>query len=142
MSGVAGAPSTSDALRRVTGDKSNDDKGQSSIVEAALYGLCPRCGARSLFNAPLQVANTCRACALDFAPLERGARLAGVLTLLIAVALIGLALWLDSVIRLPSLVLALIWIPLTLGAVLGGVRLMKTVLLYARYETLRERGEI
>ncbi|WP_432201912.1 DUF983 domain-containing protein [Erythrobacter sp. W53] len=103
--------------------------------------MCPRCGARTLFNAPLQVSSKCRACALDFAPLERGARLAGVLTLLIALVLIGLALWLDSLIRLPLWLLALFWVPVTLGAVLGGVRLMKTVLLYARYEQLEESGK-
>lgn len=125
----------------MTDDSSHTQKGQPSLAEAALFGCCPQCGARTLFDAPLEVAAHCKACGLDFSKLERGARLAGVLTLLIAAILIGLAWWVDEAMRPPLWVHAIIWIPLTIGAVLGGVRFLKTVLLYARFDQLCQKGE-
>ena len=56
----------------------DQDKGQpdqeQSVVRAALLGSCPRCGGRTLFEAPARVALSCSACALDFGALERGGR--------------------------------------------------------------------
>lgn len=108
-------------------------KGQPSLLEAALFGCCPRCGARSLFIGPVKFAGKCRTCALDFAKFNVGDGPAAFLTLIIGAALVGLALWLDAAIRPPFWVHALIWIPLTIFAVLGGLRVAKALLLTSEY---------
>ncbi len=110
-----------------------ETKGQPSYAEAALFGCCPRCGARTLFTGPVKFAERCRACALDFAKFNVGDGPAAFLTLIIGAALVGLALWLDASVRPPLWVHALIWIPLTVIAVLGGLRIAKALLLISEY---------
>lgn len=107
-------------------------KGQSGLFRAALFGLCPRCGARSLWEAPAAFAPTCRACGLAFEDYEpRGRGLYFVLLPLIAL-LIGGALRLDDWLRPPLwLILGAIVIVVP-AVVIGAIRLMKTVLLAAR----------
>ncbi|MDJ0977062.1 MAG: DUF983 domain-containing protein [Erythrobacter sp.] len=114
-------------------------KGQPGLIQAALFGMCPRCGARTLFEAPAQVAGTCRACAQPLAELERGGRLAGLLTLLIAALLITAAIALDEYARPPIWVHVILWAPLTVGAVLGALRLFKTASVYRRYEAAQAK---
>ena len=116
-------------------------KGQSGIVRAALLGSCPRCGERTLFEAPARVALSCSACALDFGPLERGGRFAGVLTALVAVVLIGLAYTVEAALSPPLWLQTAFWAPVTVGGVILTLRLFKTTLLYARYERSQEKGE-
>lgn len=116
-------------------------KGQSGIVRAALLGLCPRCGERTLFEAPARVALTCSHCELDLGSLERGGRFAGLLTALVAVILIMLAYAVEAAYRPPLWLQAAFWAPVTVALVIGTLRLFKTTLLYARYERLREKGE-
>ena len=41
-------------------------KGQPGIAEAALFGLCPDCGSRTLFDGPIKFADRCRVCGLDY----------------------------------------------------------------------------
>lgn len=104
------------------------------MVSAALHGLCPRCGAASLFAAPAAVAETCRSCGLAFRPLERGSRWAGVFTLLLALVLTILALTVDWLLAPPLWLQLAFWAPVTVGGVIFALRLFKTVLLYAAYE--------
>ncbi|NVE94520.1 DUF983 domain-containing protein [Altererythrobacter sp. JGD-16] len=96
--------------------------------------MCPRCGVRTVFDAPAQVADKCTSCGLDFSELEGGGRFVGLLTMIIALGLIGIAWWIDSAFR-PSLVLQMIvWLPVTVAVVIGSLRLFKIVFLYACYE--------
>ncbi|XUU59567.1 DUF983 domain-containing protein [Erythrobacter sp. HA6-11] len=84
--------------------------------------------------APAQVAQRCSSCELDFTQLEGGGRFVGLLTMIVALLLIGIAWWIDSAFR-PSLVLQMIvWLPVTVAVVIGSLRLFKIVNLYARYE--------
>ena len=64
------------------------------------------------------------------AGLERGGRLAGLLTIVIAGLLITAALALEEFVRPPIFVHVLIWVPLTFGCVLGTLRLFKTASVY------------
>ncbi|AOL24080.1 Uncharacterized conserved protein, DUF983 family [Erythrobacter litoralis] len=114
-------------------------KGQPGLGRAALFGLCPRCGARTLFEAPARIALSCDACGLDLGALERGGRLAGVLTMVLAVFLIGAALGVDAVLRPPLWLSALVWAPLTVGAVVFALRFYRTTLLYRQYEAARAK---
>ncbi len=117
-----------------SGESPDDTKGQSGVIRAALLGLCPKCGAASLFEAPARVALTCSSCALDLGSLERGGRLAGVLTALLAIVLIGIAVGIETAFRPPLWLQAAFWAPVTVFVVIGALRLFKTVLLYANFE--------
>ncbi|RYE76913.1 MAG: DUF983 domain-containing protein, partial [Oxalobacteraceae bacterium] len=50
-------------------------------VEAALGGLCPRCGAKSLYAGLLRFASKCQACGLDIDAFNVGDGPAAFLTL-------------------------------------------------------------
>ena len=123
------------------GESPDDTKGQSGIFRAALLGLCPRCGAKTLFEAPARVALTCPNCDLDLGALERGARFAGLLTALLAVILIIIAYAVEAALAPPLWLQAAFWAPVTVGVVVFTLRLFKTTLLYARYERRLEKGE-
>ena len=107
-------------------------------MRASRQGLCPRCHAPTLFDAPASVAFECGKCGLDFTQYERGGRLAGVLTLLVAAVLIALALTVDVMFDPPIALLGLVFAPVTILAVIGTLRFYKTLLLYARYD--KEHG--
>ena len=51
------------------------------LAEAALFGLCPRCGARTLFAGWTRFADNCRACGLDLTRFNVGDGPAAFLTL-------------------------------------------------------------
>ena len=44
-------------------------KGQPGLVQAALFGLCPNCGAKTLFAGPARFADRCGNCGLDYSTL-------------------------------------------------------------------------
>lgn len=120
------------------GESPQDTKGQSGLVRAALLGLCPHCGERTLFEAPARIALTCSHCELDLGALERGGRFAGVLTALIAILLILAAYAVEATFRPPLLLQAAFWAPVTIAVVIGALRLFKTTLLYASYERSKD----
>lgn len=125
------------------GSDQSDNQGQPGIVSAALSGLCPQCGAPTLFDASARIAMKCRACGLPLAELERGGRLAGLLTIVIAAVLIAIALTVEATWQPPLWLQALVWTPVTVLSVIATLRLYKTALLYRQYEIAceREAGE-
>lgn len=114
------------------------NKGQPGLVSAALSGLCPRCGARTLFEGPAQLVDECSACGLNILSLERGGRFVGVVTMLLALALIMAALGVDEWLRPPLWASLVFWGPVTVGSVIGALRIYKTMWVYHQYE---ERSE-
>lgn len=114
-----------------------ENKGQPGLVSAALSGLCPRCGARTLFAEPAGLADECAHCGLDFANLQRGGRFVGLLTALLALVLILAALGVDEWLRPPLWASFLFWAPVTVGSVVFALRFYKTMWVYHQYE---ERG--
>lgn len=118
-----------------------NSEGQPGLVPAALFGLCPRCGARTLFDGVAQFAPRCRACTLDFSQFNVGDGPAAFLTLIIGALIVGLALWLELTWHPPFWVHAVLWVPLTAGAVIWGLRAGKAALLAAEYQRqAREAG--
>ena len=118
-----------------------NEKGQPGIPQAALFGLCPKCGSRTLFDGAAKFADRCRVCGLDLTRFNVGDGPAAFLTLIIGAIIVALALWLDATVRPPFWVHALIWIPVTAGAVLWGLRVSKAWLLQAEYRNnAREAG--
>lgn len=118
----------------VPDESPTEKKGQPGLVSAALSGLCPRCGAKTLFAAPAGLADECSACGLDILALERGGRFVGVVTMLLALVLIMAALGVDEWLRPPLWASLLFWGPVTVGAVIFGLRLYKTMWVYHQYE--------
>ena len=112
----------------------SEQKGQPGLVSAALSGLCPRCGAKTLFAAPAGLADECAKCGLDFQTLERGGRFVGILTMLLALVLILAALGVDEWLRPPLWVSFLFWGPVTVASVIGALRFYKTMWVYHQYE--------
>ena len=119
-------------------DKSNSE-GQPGTARAALFGLCPRCGAPGLFDGLVRFSARCRACGLDFAGFNVGDGPAAFLTLIIGALVTGLALWLEVTVHPPFWLHVLLWVPITAGAVVWGLRAGKAALLGAEYR--RGAGE-
>ena len=98
-------------------------------IDCGLQGLCPRCGARSLFAGWIKFADRCRACGLDFAAYNVGDGPAAFLTLILgALVTIG-AVWLELAAAPPFWVHLLIWPPVTLAGVILSLRVAKGWLL-------------
>lgn len=113
--------------------------GQPGLVPAALFGLCPQCGARTLFEGVAQFAPRCRSCGLDFGQFNVGDGPAAFLTLIIGALVTGLALTLELTVEPPFWVHILLWVPLTGAAVIWGLRAGKAALLAAEFK--RKAGE-
>ncbi len=116
-----------------------ETQGQPGIVPAALFGLCPRCGARTLFDGVAQFAPRCRACTLDLSRFNVGDGPAAFVTMIVGALIVGLALWLEVSWHPPFWVHVVLWVPLTVGAVIWGLRAGKAALLAAEYQ--RKAGE-
>ena len=78
-------------------DGPEEAKGQSgpghSRAEAAVFGRCPCCGARSLFAGWIRFAPRCRACGLDFSTFNVGDGPAAFLTMIIGAVVMVLMVW-------------------------------------------------
>ncbi|MCK9542391.1 MAG: DUF983 domain-containing protein [Novosphingobium sp.] len=120
-------------------NKGPNSEGRPGVVPAALFGLCPRCGARTLFDGLAAFAPRCRACSLDFTGFNVGDGPAAFLTLIIGALIVGLAMWLELAVHPPFWVHILLWVPLTAAAVIWGLRAGKGALLAAEYQ--RKAGE-
>lgn len=120
---------------------SSDNEGQPGIVPAALFGLCPRCGARSQFDGLVRFAPKCFACHLDYSRFNVGDGPAAFLTMVVGALVVGLALWLQLALEPPFWVHVVLWVPFTTIAVVWGLRVSKAALLAAEYRRgAREAG--
>tara|TARA_B100001179_G_C18594236_1_gene406328 strand:- start:403 stop:801 length:399 start_codon:yes stop_codon:yes gene_type:complete len=118
---------------RQASGSSDNTKGQPAFREAALFGLCPRCGARTLFAGWVSFADRCSNCALDYTRFNVGDGPAAFLTLIIGAIIVGLAAWLAVAVAPPWWVHLLLWLPLGIGLTLGGLRIAKAALLWSEY---------
>jgi len=116
-----------------------DTKGQPGLVPAALFGLCPQCGGRTLFDGAIQFAPRCRACGLDYGKFNVGDGPAAFLTLIVGALIVALAIWVEVTFEPPFWVHAVLWTPLTVAAVTWGLRMGKSALLYMEFS--RDAGE-
>ncbi|MEI6641899.1 MAG: DUF983 domain-containing protein [Novosphingobium sp.] len=116
-----------------------NQKGQGGLIRAALFGLCPRCAARTLWDAPAAFAPACRGCGLAFADYEPRGRGLYFVLLPLTFLLIAGALKLDDLLRPPLWLLLAIILVVVPGVIIGALRLMKAALLMAR---LRASGVV
>jgi uncharacterized protein (DUF983 family) len=109
-------------------------KGQPGMAAAALFGLCPQCGAKGLFAGPARFAPCCRSCGLDFTSFNVGDGPAAFLIMVIGAVVVGLALWVEFAFAPPLWLHAVLWAPLITLATLGGLRITKAALLITEFQ--------
>lgn len=117
------------------------DTARAGLV-SYLQGLCPRCGAKTLFAGPVSFAAVCTVCDLDFAAFNVGDGPAAFLTLGVGTLVVIGAVALELAAEPPFLVHLLIWPIVTLALVLGGLRLAKAWLLSAEYRNAAREGRL
>ncbi|MGK2910088.1 MAG: DUF983 domain-containing protein [Sphingobium sp.] len=114
---------------------------QPLIIQAA-KGLCPQCGARTLFAAPIRFAPRCSACGLDFDQFNVGDGPAAFLTMIVGAIVVILALVLEFKVHPPLWVHMILWTPLIVAAVMGALRVVKGALLILEYRNKAREGRI
>ena len=139
MSGAAGARRSP---RTKLPDDSQTAKGQPPIWRAALFATCPECGAPGLFDGAIQFRDRCPSCGLDYGRYNVGDGPAAFLTLIIGALLIALALGLDSALHPPLWVHVILWVPLTIVAVIYGLRVGKAALLASEHQRQAAEGKL
>jgi len=112
-----------------------------SLAAATFEGLCPRCGARTLFAGLTGFAPNCRSCGLDFASFNVGDGPAAFLILIVgAIVAVG-AILLDQVMSPPWWV-HLVWLPVGMALTIYGLRIGKAALVYQEYRHRAREGKI
>jgi uncharacterized protein (DUF983 family) len=112
-----------------------------SLAAATFNGLCPRCGARTLFAGLARFAPTCRSCGLDFAAFNVGDGPAAFLILIVgAIVAVG-AILLDQITGPPWWV-HIIWLPIGLGLTIYGLRIGKAALIFQEYKHRAQEGRL
>ena len=114
-------------------DAPEPPKGQPGLTEAALFGFCPQCGARTLFSGWTRFAERCRACGLDLTGFNVGDGPAAFLTMIVGALVVLLALTLQLSAEPPWWVHVVLWVPLTVAGVVLGLRVAKAALLQSEY---------
>lgn len=114
-------------------DDSSASKGQPGLSQAALFGLCPQCGGKTLFDGAARFAPRCRACGLDYAQFNVGDGPAAFLTMVIGALVVVLAMWVEFSFDPPWWVHAVLWIPFVVLSTLWGLRISKAALLITEY---------
>ena len=117
-------------------------KGQPDVLPAALFGLCPHCGQKTLFANLTKFSDKCRSCGLDFSQYNVGDGPAAFLTLIVGAIVLGLALAVEANFHPPIWVHILLWVPLTVGAVVGSLRISKALLLILEHRNQAREGSI
>jgi uncharacterized protein (DUF983 family) len=110
-------------------------------MRAALFGLCPQCGAKTLFAGPARFAEQCGNCKLDYGSFNVGDGPAALLTLGIGAIIIILAIMVDVAVRPPFWVHVIIWVPVTAAMTVCMLRVAKGALLASEHRNrAREAG--
>lgn len=111
-------------------------------ARVAFGGLCPRCGAKTLFRSYLNFADRCPACALDLSAFNVGDGPAAFLTLGIGAIVTILALSVELSFAPPPWVHVLLWVPLTALGVVVSLRIGKAALLALEYRNAAREGRL
>ena len=116
---------------------------EPTILQAGLRGLCPRCGAATLFGRHwIKFEPRCAACGLDFTAFNVGDGPAAFLTLILGTIIMAAAIVLELTVHPPLWLHLLIWLPVTFAGVIWSLRLAKAALLCAEYRNRAEEGRL
>jgi uncharacterized protein (DUF983 family) len=112
-----------------------------SLAAAVLRGLCPNCGAGTLFAGLARFAPRCAACGLDFDSYNVGDGPAAFLILIVGAIMAVGAILFDQVVGPPWWAHA-IWLPVGAGLTVYGLRLGKAALLYQEHKHRAREGRL
>lgn len=110
--------------------------------EAALRGLCPRCGSPGLFASFLRFADQCPRCGLDYRTFNVGDGAAAFLILIVGAIVSLLAILVELRWEPPLLVHLILWAPLTLALTVTSLRFAKALLLALEFRNAAREGRI
>ncbi|MCD2325137.1 DUF983 domain-containing protein [Sphingomonas sp. IC-56] len=111
-------------------------------IASGLQGVCPRCGAQTLFRSYLAYADTCSNCGLDFRDFNVGDGPVVFLTLGIGTIVTILALIVELKYEPSFLLHALLWLPLTLVLTVLTLRVAKGWLIALEFRNKAREGRI
>jgi len=111
-------------------------------ILSGVQGLCPRCGAPTLFTGLLAFSPRCRACGLDYGQFNVGDGPAAFLILIVGAIVTILAVTVELSLSPPWWVHVLLWLPLTLVLTIGLLRVAKGVLLALEYKNRAREGRL
>lgn len=111
-------------------------------LDIAVRGLCPRCGAKTLFAGVARFAGHCRACGLDYSGFNVGDGPAAFLVMIIGAVVTGAAIGAELSLHPPFWLHMLVWMPLTVALVMGALRVAKALLLTFEYRNAAREGRI
>ncbi|MDO7843976.1 DUF983 domain-containing protein [Sphingomonas immobilis] len=118
-------------------------KPEPAIADVALKGLCPRCGAPTLFKDIFGAfAPTCRACGLDLSKFNVGDGPAAFLILILGAVIVAAAIVIQLKFAPPIWLQIVLWIPVTAAAVVWSLRIAKAALLASEYRNKAREGRI
>jgi len=144
MSGAAGARRSTPA--DVDETPNHQSGGGSDTlpppIASGLQGVCPRCGAKTLFRSYLAFADTCSNCGLDFRDFNVGDGPVVFLTLGIGTIVTILALVVELAFEPGLWVHVLLWLPLTLIMTVLSLRIAKGWLLALEFRNKAREGRI
>jgi uncharacterized protein (DUF983 family) len=111
-------------------------------AKAALQGLCPRCGAKTLFRNAVAFSDKCGGCGLDYTAFNVGDGPVVFLTMGIGAIVVLLAVSVELAFSPGILIHALLWIPLTTLLVVLALRFAKGLLLALEYRNAAREGRV
>ncbi|MCW3846396.1 DUF983 domain-containing protein [Sphingomonas sp. LB-2] len=111
-------------------------------AQAALRGVCPRCGKGKMFAGWIAFAKTCADCGFDFTRFNVGDGPVVFLTLGIGALVTLLAVSVELAFEPGILIHALLWVPLTAALVILCLRFAKGLLLALEYKNAASEGRL
>jgi uncharacterized protein (DUF983 family) len=117
-------------------------KGRPPIARAALFGLCPECGAPTLFAGPVRFADRCPSCGLNFGAFNVGDGAATFLIMLVGAIVLPCALWLHFSVGPPLIAHLLLWPIIIFALTMGGLRIAKAGLIAAEHQREGREGRL
>lgn len=112
-----------------------------SLWRVSLFGLCPKCGAPTLFRGWVSFAPNCSRCGLEIQAFNVGDGAAAFLIFFIAAIVFAGVIIVQLSYNPPWWVHVLLWVPLTFVLTLGLLRISKTALLAAEYRNAAREGK-
>jgi uncharacterized protein (DUF983 family) len=115
---------------------------EPTIFQSTFFARCPRCGRAPVYAGYLKIAPRCTACGLDFSQFDVGDGATVFVILFTGIIVAGGALAVEVKYSPPYWVHAIIWLPAILVLVLGGLHVVKTLLLVLQYKHQAREGRL
>lgn len=104
-----------------------------SVLSAALFCRCPRCGKGKLYDGLLSVAPSCTSCGLDLRAQDAGDGPAVFVVFILGAVSVALAIAVEARFEPPFWVHLLLWTPFVIGGAIVLLRPLKAALIALQY---------